>query len=256
MISRVRSGQAERSTSSVTSATAAPSRGVPSWWTAGSQRSSIPNVSKMAPCTWAFDRATKKKPTLRSRQAEANVVEHPAESVRTTTGRVTVSASSPARWPQATSLGRGDDGRRRPVGRRRRPRTHRGLRHLLPRPGGHGPGVARPTAGGPGLSRPAPRSRGVDGPPDPDPPGRSRADQVVVARVLGGAHRSGAGRPGPFGGQGPGRDERDGPPAVASRVRTAMGAGPPLRMELLLVPKRDRPVRARRGGLVFEADRP
>ena len=54
------SGSLWSSISEVSSHTAAPSRGSPSWCRAGSQTSSMPTASKMAAVTWAFERAVTK----------------------------------------------------------------------------------------------------------------------------------------------------------------------------------------------------
>ena len=78
-ISRVPAGQSDRSTRSVSSATAAPGRSSPSWRSAGCQASSSTAMRLIAAWMLALERATTAKPTLRSRQCHTKSV-HPAES--------------------------------------------------------------------------------------------------------------------------------------------------------------------------------
>src|SRR5450756_20324 len=88
-MSRVPSGQLERSTSSVSSTTAAPSRSSPFCLIAWCQSSSNPNVSKIALCIWRFERHTTENPTFLCRQAATKSSVQPAESARITTLRWT-----------------------------------------------------------------------------------------------------------------------------------------------------------------------
>ena len=101
-------GQLVSSINGVSSQTAAPTRGSPRWVMACCQSGSMPMASQMAAVTWGLERAVTKKETLRSRQAKRNPSVHPAESARTTTVRLALSASSPSRWPVTISGQLGD----------------------------------------------------------------------------------------------------------------------------------------------------
>ena len=97
-MSRVSSGQEERSTSGVSSHTAEPSRSSPPRSRAGNQTPSTPSASKIAAWIWLFVAATVKKPMLRLTSAATKPAVEPAESVRQTSVRADDATPHEARF--------------------------------------------------------------------------------------------------------------------------------------------------------------
>ena len=112
ILSRVPSGQCDKSTAAVSSVTWARARRPrerprrawrPS--TAGCQRSASVRAAAIAAVIWVLRRAVMKYAMLRSLQPCAIDAEHPAESVRSRIGCAAASGSSPRRCPAANASG-------------------------------------------------------------------------------------------------------------------------------------------------------